>query len=253
MNIAIITGASSGIGQEFARQLNETHAVEEFWLIARRKERMEDLAKTLDIPCRIFPMDLTDEKALMDFEEVLEEEKPTVKYLVNSSGYGKVGAFEDVSLEDNQGMIRLNCEALVTLTYLVLPYVFRGGAVVQIASVASFLPQPYFSIYAASKAFVLSFSRALNQELKEKGIQVLAVCPNPVETEFFIRAGSEIDANSIKSIGVETKEQVVSTALRRLEAGKDISISCFPAKGIRFLSRILPHPFILRMEKHVLK
>jgi len=251
MNIAVITGASSGIGAEFAKQIDHLEGFDEIWLLARRKNCMEVLAETLNHPVRIFPADLTKPKELQSFYRALVASKARIKILVNAAGCGKIGYFEDLSLEDHLDVMDINCKALVGFTYLCLPFVERG-IIYQLASVAAFIPQPNFAIYAASKAFVLSFSRALNQELKERNVQVVAVCPNPVETEFFKKAGDDCQASAIKKIGIEKVEKVVATALKKRKTNRDMSLSSFWSKAIYIASKMIPHRIILPIEKRVL-
>ncbi|ERJ80206.1 oxidoreductase, short chain dehydrogenase/reductase family protein [Peptostreptococcaceae bacterium oral taxon 113 str. W5053] len=251
--IHLITGASSGMGMEFVRQLKGSVNDEEFWLIARRKEKMEALLRQEGLRGRAFGLDLTQTESFQEIKQALALEDVRIITLVNAAGYGKIGDFKDISEKDALGMVDLNCRALLAITKLSLPYLVRGSVIYQFASVAAFLPQPYFAVYAAGKAFVLSFSRALNQELKRYGIQVVAICPNPVETEFFQRAGVEKEVNLIKKIGMEPKEKVVATAIKRAKRGKDISISHYTAKTIYLISRLLPHGFVLRMEEKFLR
>ena len=185
MKIAIITGASSGMGREAARQLADRFSgLQEVWLIARRMDRMQELERTLPIPARCFAIDLTDASQRETLENELAARKPNVKLLVNASGFGKIGTVGNLPLDDETGMVELNCKALCAVTHMVLPYMSENSRILQFASAASFLPQPGFAIYAATKAFVLSYSRALREELRLRRIGVTAVCPGPVKTEF---------------------------------------------------------------------
>ena len=220
-----------------------------FWLIARRKERLEALAGTLTTPARVFAGDLTDPAFLETIRSTLQRESVQIATLVNSAGLGKIGKVEALGEEENVAMIELNVLALSRMTSLCLPYMQRGGRIFQLASVAAFSPQPTFAVYAATKSFVLSYSRALHRELQPQHITVTAVCPNPVETEFFDHAGSVKAASAIKKIGVEQAHTVVQTALRRAEKGKDISLSSGMAKCIHVVTKLLPHRFVLWAEK----
>ena len=170
-NIIIITGASSGIGQEFALQMDTAFSnIDEFWLIARREDRLLEVAQVMEHATRLITMDVTDEYAMDDFEKLLEESDVTVRMLINAAGFGLLGAFEDIPLEEQTEMLFVNCEALTKMTYITLPYMARGSRIIQMASSAAFLPQPDFAVYAATKAYVLSFSMALREELKKKGL-----------------------------------------------------------------------------------
>ena len=156
MKIIIITGASSGMGREFARQLDEyMEHIDEFWLIARRTDRLYELSKELKKDCRVFETDLSQRSSMIDIISELEIRKPKVKMLINCAGYGKTGSFESLNYQDVTGMIDVNCRALTALTHSVLPYMCKNSRIINLASVAAFMPQPEFSVYAASKAYVL--------------------------------------------------------------------------------------------------
>ena len=189
MNVVIITGASSGIGREFALQLDAgLYTVDEFWLIARREERLEELAARLDHMAKVIPMDLTSDADMDHFRKLLKKERPVIRMLINSSGYGMMGNFNRLGRQEQLGMLDINCRALTDMTYACIPYMKRKSRIIMMASSAAFLPQPGFAVYAASKAYVLSLSRALREELGPEEIYVTAVCPGPVRTEFFEKA-----------------------------------------------------------------
>ena len=164
MKIAVITGASSGMGREFALRISEKYRTEldEIWLIARRRERLEALAGELPVAARVMALDLSDTAAINEYSARLAEERPEVKVLANAAGFGIFGGFEGMELERQLAMIDLNDKALVAMTYLTLPYMHEGGEIFELGSLSSFQPVPYINVYGASKAFVLSFTRALN-------------------------------------------------------------------------------------------
>ncbi|MCR4727856.1 MAG: SDR family NAD(P)-dependent oxidoreductase [Lachnospiraceae bacterium] len=247
MNIAIITGASSGMGRETARRIDEiyTDKLSEIWLVARRESRLQELAASLKHKTRIFALDLTDEKAVSEFDLTLNLVNPNVKILVNASGFGVMGKFTDVYAKEHAGVVRLNCEALTKVTHMVLSYMRRGARIIQFASSAAFMPQPGFAVYAASKAYVLSFSRALNEELKDRGISVTAVCPGPVDTEFFDIAEKNGTNFHFKKKFMAKQEDVVNRALIDAYHRKDISVYS-PAMILFFvITKILPHKLIM--------
>ena len=187
-NIAIITGASSGIGKEFTLDLKNRENVDEVWVIARDREGLEKLKDEIPFKIKVIPMDLTKNESYEEYKKILEEEKPNVKLLINCSGYGKFDKTTKLTYQENIGMIDLNCRGLTSLTILTIPYMKKGANIVNIASVAAFQPIPYINVYAASKAYVLSFSRGLYMEVKAEGIHVMAVCPFWTRTKFFDRA-----------------------------------------------------------------
>ena len=250
MKIAIITGASSGMGREAARQLADRFSgLQEVWLIARRMDRMQELERTLPIPARCFAIDLTDASQRETLENELAARKPNVKLLVNASGFGKIGTVGNLPLDDETGMVELNCKALCAVTHMVLPYMSENSRILQFASAASFLPQPDFAIYAATKSFVLSYSRALNEELKPRGIYVTAVCPGPVKTEFFDIAETTGEIPVYKRIVMADPRRVVKKAIRDSMMGRTVSVYGISMKAFHLLCKIMPHGMILRIMK----
>ena len=245
-NIVIITGASSGIGQEFAMQLDALlYRTDEIWLVARRKERMKELSKLLNVPAKIIPMDVTGAGEMQAFAKLLESEKPKIRLLVNCAGFGYMGRFDELGIGEQTAMLRVNCEALTQMTWYCLPYMERNSRVIQLASSAAFLPQRKFAVYAATKSYVLSFSMALREELRKKGIWVTAVCPGPVETEFFDIAEKYGSTLAVKKLTMVPADRVVRQALRASRDKKAVSVCSLPIKCFHVLSKALPHAWIL--------
>lgn len=246
MKVVIITGASSGIGAEFARQLDrEVSGVDEFWLAARRKERMEELAETMEHPVRIFAEDIRDQSFYQELERQLKEQNADVKILVNCAGYGIVGKAADRSKEELSGMLDVNCRALTAVTVLCLPYMRKNARILQMSSSAAYLPQPDFAAYAASKSFVLSFSRALAEELRERRIYVTAVCPGPVDTEFFERAEQYGASYGFKKYFVMHADEVAAEAIRAAKRKQTVVTPSIAMKGFRMLTKFVPHKALL--------
>lgn len=246
MKIAVITGASSGIGREFALKLTQQQKFDEIWLIARRREKLEKLASELDVNCRVLSLDLTDTAALDEYDALLKECNPTIAALVNASGYGKFEAFENIKLQEQLDMIDLNDKALVAMTYLSLPYMSKGSEVYQMGSLSSFQPVPYIAVYGATKAFVLSFTRAVNTEIRKTGIKMMAVSPGWVKTEFFDHA--VIDKSVITYYNkFFTAEQVVKRALKDMKKGKDVSIVGPSIRTQVFFTKLLPHKLVMKI------
>lgn len=175
--IAVITGASSGMGRRFAETVDTFDRFDEVWVIARHEKALEELRDRVPYPIRALALDLTDRRSFQTYADALAEEPVEVGLLVNASGFGKFRAVVDTPLEVNLNMTDLNCQAVVALCQLTAPYMPRGGQIINIASVAAFQPIPYINVYGATKAFVLSFSRALNRELRSRGVRVMALCP----------------------------------------------------------------------------
>lgn len=245
MDIAVITGASSGIGECFVIDLNKEFKFDEIWLISRRREKLETVSKRINTKTRIIDLDLSNETNLQVYKDMLEEIKPNIKILVNASGFGKFCEFEKGKLEDYYNMIDLNDKALVAMTYISLPYMEEYGQIYQMGSLSSFQPVPYIGIYGASKAFVLSFSRALNVELKKRKIKVMAVCPGWVKTEFFNRA--VVDDTITYYNKYFTPEEVVKRAMKDMKKGKDVSICGASVRLQVFFTKLLPHKLVMKI------
>ena len=243
--IAIITGASSGMGRDFVFALDRDEKFDEVWVIARRAERLEAMRDSLRAPLRVLPMDLTAPDSIPRLRGLLEADKPDVAVLVNAGGYGKFGRHDEISLDETLGMIDLNCRALVAVTELTLPYMQKGGRIYQLGSLSSFQPVPYLNVYAASKAFVLSYSRGLNVELKPRGIRVMAVCPGWVRTDFFDRAETKEQKTVTYFNRIYESADVVKRALRDMKLGKDISILGLPVRNQVRAIKLLPHKLIM--------
>lgn len=242
-NIAIVTGASSGIGKKFATTLTDNVKVDEIWVIARSYENLEKLSIEIDVTIRPIALDLSNEKSYEKFKKILEDEKPNVKLLINASGYGKFEKSTKISLDDSIGMIKLNDIGLTAMCLMVIPYMKKDSNIINIASVAAFQPVPYINIYSATKAYVLSFSRSLNAELRNDGIHVMAVCPFWTKTKFFDRAVSKNEVIK-KYVVMYEPDDIVRTAWLDLKKKKDISIYGFVAKSQRILSKLLPNKLI---------
>lgn len=243
MKIAVVTGASSGMGKEFAYQIDRKYGkLDEIWLIARRKERLMELEKELHMPARVLAMDMTDDSDMKAFADCLKENNPDIKLLVNCAGYGKIGRFDEIDIYEQTGMIDLNCKALTLFTGICLPYVSTHSRIINAASAAAFSPQPGFNVYAATKAYVLSFSRALNAELRSRKVTVTAICPGPVDTEFFDIAGSK---------GMKLKcsdpAKVVTKAIKDAALGNEISVYGVTMKVAEAAAKILPHKVVMKV------
>ena len=240
MKIAVVSGASSGMGREFAKELDKRERFDEIWVIARRRERLEELAKELRSKVRVLPLDLT------NGDSVKESESPEVAVLINASGYGKFGAFCDMPLDDQLGMVDLNVKSLVAMTYATLPFMKEGGRVFQIDSLSAFQPVPYIGVYGATKAFVLSFTRAVNAEIRSRGIRMMAVCPGWVKTEFFDRAVTD-DSVITYYNRFYTPDQVVKRAFHDMDKHRDVSICGAAVRNQVFLTKLLPHRLVMKI------
>ena len=224
MNIAIVTGASSGIGREFVKRIADNDDYEQIWIIARRRERLLELELKYGQKIVPIPLDLTQTDELNKFADILKEKNPNVKLLINCAGFGKFGKYDAIPTEDTLKMIDLNCKALVFLSEAVIPYMTEGAKIIEIDSIAAFQPIPYLNVYGATKAFVLNYSLALQEELRDKKIRVFSVCPGWTKTEFFNDSGNE--KGVVKHFNKWfTAEEIVSYALKKVQKSKKVVLT----------------------------
>jgi len=246
MKIAIVTGASSGLGRAFARKLAEWKQVEALWLVARREGRLRELASELPKPAKVLALDLTEPESVQALREELEREHPDVKVLVNAAGFGKFGTYADMTAQETGDMIALNCRAAVDLTNLAIPYMHRGSHILEICSSAAFQPLPGLNVYAASKAFLLRYSRALRWELRGKGIWVTAVCPGWIKTEFMAVARDTKNGRTVRHFPfATTPEHVAGCALRGSRLGLAATLHGFATPAQWLAAKLLPHSLVM--------
>lgn len=245
--LVIITGASSGMGAEFARQLADEYTKKqepaEFWLIARTEENLEKIATDVrrdGISVRLFPMDVRGmegvRKLAMHLGVEHEIGEYTISVLVNNAGFGTYGTFEDTNMMRQLEMIDVNCTALTGICGICLPHMSEGSRIINVASLASYLPLGNFAVYGATKAYVLSFTLALRAEVQDKGIRVTALCPGPVSTNF-ANVASNGARKEVKH-GLSAKK-TVAHCLRCSRKGKPVAIMAFKWKFKAFMSRFV--------------
>ena len=251
MNIIIITGASSGMGMEFALQLDNVFetSIDEIWLIARRKEQMLEVAYSMEHTTRVLDMDVTGKDDMKRLKKLLAKEKPVIRMLVNCAGYGVMGEFSKLKMQEELGMIDVNCKALTQMTYLCIPFMRKNSRIIQLASSAAFMPQPGFAVYAATKAYVNSLSRALSEELRKKKIYVTSVCSGPVDTPFFNIAEKDGKILAIKKLTMVKAEQVVERAIKDSFHKKTVSVYSGYIKAFGILAKVFPHKLILTIMR----
>ena len=236
MGIAIVTGASSGMGVSYVRAL------------ARREEALLALQAQLAKPLRSIRLDLSEPDAPSRFQALLERERPRIDYLVNNAGFGKFCGLGELTMEQALSMVDVNCRALTGLCLAALPYLSAGARIVNMASAASFQPLPYMELYAASKAFVRSFTRGLNRELRPLGATATAVCPYWVRTPFFQVAHAHEGAARITKYEVlYDPDRVVAQALRDAKRGRDMSVYGLWNKTQHLLVKLLPQSLVMEL------
>jgi len=234
--ISIITGASGGIGKEFTRMML-AEEIDEIWAIARNKDKLIALRNECGDKVIVISKDLTNSTELHSIKMMLEEEKPIIAYLINNAGVARMGSYKDFSVAEIEASIYINCSAAAVLCSICIPYMERGSRILNISSASSFQPLPYLNLYAATKAFVRSYSRSLNVELKDTGITSIAVCPSWVDTDLLMK---EINGEKIQFPGIVSAEKVVRKALRDAKKGKDMSVCSLYVKFEHLLVKVFP-------------
>ena len=251
MKIAVITGASSGLGVYFALETDRQRAdIDEIWLIARREDRLRKTAEKLNKKTKILPLDITDSKALDIYINELTAAKAKISLLINNAGFGKLGNFDEITPADNGGMVRLNCEALTVFTSLSIPFMCEGGEIINTCSIASFAPNIRMAVYSSTKAYVMSFSRALREELKHKKINCIAVCPGPMDTEFFPVAGiGKGVSRTFDTLPRVNPEIMAKISLKASKKGRAVYTNRAFFKFYRVLAKLLPHSIVMKLCK----
>ena len=245
----LITGASSGIGEAFALTLDKLGA--KLILTARSKDKLADMASQMNNAISI-PGDLSKKEFAQSLYDQIKDKKIEVDIVINNAGYGFSGLFLDSSMKNYDEMMNLNVYSLVNLTHLFLKDMVtkKSGGIINISSLASFQPMPFFSIYAATKAFVTSFTVSLYEEYRKSGIKVLGVCPGYTKTNFNKRA----QMNSIPVAGyLMTSQQVVNQSLRAYEKDKFLIVNGKINKFFRFITLIIPTRWSLAFSSYVIK
>ena len=244
MKIAVITGASSGMGREFVYALDRDEEFDELWVIARREQRLLELKEKCRAKIRPIVLDLQTRESFALYRQLLEQERPEIAVLVNAAGFGLFGAFMDMDMDRQLDIIDLNSRALTAMCYMSVPYMKKGSRIYNMGSMSSWQPVPYINVYGASKAYVLNFSRALGVELKDRGIKVMAVCPGWITTEFFDHA---IHDDTISYFNrYYPPEQVIEKALKDMKKGKNASVLGFPERMQVLLVKLLPVGFVMK-------
>jgi short-subunit dehydrogenase len=253
MNTTLITGASSGIGEVFARKLAARG--HNLLLVARSEDKLitlcNELGRVKNIRAQYVTMDLSEADAPARLFAETKQRDLEIDFLINNAGFGSMGEFTKLDLERELGMIDLNVRSLVDLTYRFLMPMKekKTGSIINVASTAGFQPVPFMATYAATKAFVLSFSEALWEENRPHGVKVLALCPGVTETNFF--AAAKIPKPPARM--VQTPEAVVDTAMRALARGKSSVISGWSNFMMVESERLAPRALVLRVAGAALR
>lgn len=253
--IALVTGASSGLGRAFFRLLTEKHEeIEEIWLIARRAERLTEMRLEAEANCPVrvkeVPLDLTKPESYTQLRELLEKSGADVRLLVNNAGCGTIGQFDEMPADGQLNIITLNNTALTAVTSVVLPYMKAGSGIINVCSIAAFAPNPRMAVYCSTKAYVLSFSKSLRFELKDRKINVLAVCPGPMRTEFLHIAGIEKGTSkTFDTLPYTDPAKAAAGALSAVRKGRGVYTPGLFFKFYRLVAKVLPHSLVVYLSK----
>ena len=249
MDIAIITGASAGLGQAFFHSVVRRYPkLDQIWLIARRADRLQQLAQDSPVPVECLPLDLTQDGSYQAISERLAAEQPRVRILINNAGLGQLDDMVDSDVATQVRMVDVNCRGLTAVTTAVLPYMPRDSFVIQVASIAAFAPNARMTVYSSTKAYVPSLARGLRMEMKSRGVNVLALCPGPMSTEFLEKA--DITAGKSKqfdTLPYSDPEAVADGAVVRAARGKAIYTPRAFYRFYHFVSKVLPTSLVMKM------
>lgn len=246
-NIAIVTGGSDGLGKQFAKLLVSKKQIDEVWIIARNKQKLNLVANELGPKIKTYSIDLSNVKKIKNFEIKIAKSNVNIGVLVNNAGFAKFGSYNDLSIDGTIDMVNLNINGLIAMGLICIPYMKKGSYIINISSVASFTPLPYQNVYSATKAFVRSYSRALNVELKHKKIHVMTVCPGWMKTNLYYRAKTGAIKEPTNFSGIVTPDVVAKKALDDAVKRKKLSVYGLQPKILHAFSKILPQEFLIKV------
>ena len=246
--IAIITGATGGIGSRFVEAVQGMAGIDEIWAVGRNRGKLSSLK---DAYAKVVPVeaDLAAGGTGV-LASLIHEKAPDIRLLVNNAGVARMGAYEKMSPEEVRTFCSVNCSAPAELISIALPYMRAGARILNVSSASSFQPNPYLSIYSAGKVFLKNLSRAVGAELRERGITVTCVCPGWVDTDMLPK---EKDGKKIRYPGMISAGLVVEKALKDSARGKDMSVPGFFAKYFRFYSKVVPASVVMRQWMRIIR
>ncbi|MCI8341950.1 MAG: SDR family NAD(P)-dependent oxidoreductase [Firmicutes bacterium] len=245
--VAIVTGASSGLGREFVKLLVRRKTVDEVWAIARNKDKLNNMKKTYGKKIKILSMDLSNVDEIKKFHKFIRNEKPEISFLINSAGFAKFGSYNDITIAETVNMIELNIVGVVVMGLICIPFMKKGSHIINISSQAAFQPLPYQNVYSSTKAFVRNYSRALNEELKSKGISVTAACPGWMDTALYARAETGAVRSPKNFVGMTNPKNVAVKAVRDAESGFDMSVYGAYVKMCHMAAKFLPQKVMMKI------
>lgn len=243
--IAVITGATSGIGKEFVKQMiyGKTE-LDEIWAVGRSQSKLDKLKNEYGEIVHPITCDLSNMQNIDALIEQIKNSDIDIRYLINNAGLAKMGRYDEFTEQEIAATIDINCKAVVLLCHAGIKKMSAGSHILIISSASSFQPNPYIALYSASKVFEKNYSRALNYELKETGITCTAVCPGWVDTDLL---ETERNGKTIKFPGIVQAKQVVALAVKDADKGKDMSVCSLYVKYERLFSKLLPHRIVMKI------
>jgi len=245
--VAIVTGASRGLGKEFVKLLVNDNNLDEVFVLSRNEEKLNGLKSELGDKIRPYSVDLSEVENIKTFGKFLESQNVNIKILVNNAGFAKFCSYDDITIDESLNMIDLNISGVVAMGLVCIPFMEKCAHIINIASQAAFQPVPYQNIYSATKSFVKNYSQALNVELKDKGITVTAVCPGWIKTDLYDRACINAEKGTTNFACMVTPDVVAKTALKDAYKGKDISVYGLYVNFCRLMSKFLPEKLIMKI------
>ncbi len=252
--IALITGASSGLGKQYLKALSKEQEIDAFWVIARRKEKLEELRQYTSKPVYVLPFDLTKQDTFDALETLLSQRHPNITYLIANAGMGLVKDTKDMTIVENNRMIDLNIKAVINTVSLCLPYMQEKSNILIISSLTSYQPLPGFNIYASTKAFLRSYSYSLHEELLPQGIHVTCVCPYWIKDTEFIGIATDTESNSYGTIVFPVKSKMVVTrSLKDLKKNRYLSSPGIISSTQRVITHIVPTGVVTKFMDHIRK
>ena len=247
MNVAIITGASSGFGKEFVKLLVNDNSLDKIFVLSRNEEKLNSLKSEYGDKIQVYIIDLSNIENIKNFGKFLETQNVNIKILINNAGFAKFCSYDNISIDESVNMIDLNISGVVAMGLVCIPFMEKGSHILNIASQASFQPVPYQNIYSATKSFVKNYSQALNVELKEKGITVTAVCPGWMRTDLYKRGCINAEKGTKHFVFMAEPDVVAKKALKDAYNGKDMSVYGLYVNMCRLLSKFLPEKLIMKI------
>ena len=245
--IAIITGASTGLGREFVRILKEKKDIDEVWAIARHRDKLDKLRRQMGAKVIPISLDLSRSALIEEFGHRPAQSSVEIRYLVNNAGYAKFCSYGDLSVADSLNMIDLNIGGVVAMGLTCIPYMPAGSHIINIASQAAFQPLPYQNLYSSTKAFVRNYTRALHVELKDRGISATAVCPGWLKTDLYDRANIGAAKATSNFFGMTAPDKIARKAVADADKGKDLSIYGLYVNFCHIGAKLLPQRAVMKI------